>query len=70
VEPIDALPIPADHLRCIVEILENASKSLPGRDGDDDIRGCRQRCDEFIVDPLVVTFCVVQVDKPKPILWI
>ena len=59
VEHVDVLPLPADLLRCTVVILENASKALPGRDGNDDIRGCRQRCDELVAETLVVPLCML-----------
>ena len=55
----EALPLLDDHLRCFVVVLENASKSLPGHDWNGVICGCRQRCDEFIVETLVVPLCVM-----------
>jgi hypothetical protein len=48
-----------DHLRGTVVVLENASQSLPGHDGNGVIYGCRQRCDEFVVETLVVPLCVI-----------
>jgi hypothetical protein len=55
----EALPLLDDHLRCFVVVLENASKSLAGHDGKGVICGCRQRCDEFVVETLVVPLCVI-----------
>ncbi len=48
-----------DHLRGTVVVLENASKSLARLDGNGVIRDCRQRCDEFIVETLVVPLSVI-----------
>ena len=58
----DVLSLLDDHLRCFVVVLENASKSFTGQYGDGLIRGCRHRCDELIIEALMIPFCVIVVN--------
>ncbi len=53
------MPVPSDHLRCTVVVFENTSKSLPRHDMNGVFCGCRQRCDEFVVETLVVPLGVI-----------
>ena len=48
-----------DNLCGTVVVVENASKSLSRHDGASVLRACRQRCDEFVADALVVPFGVI-----------
>ena len=59
VEASEAEALPGDHLSCSVVVLENASQSLPGHDGDSVVCGWRERCDELVSETLVVPFCVI-----------
>ena len=51
--------VAGDNLRSSAVVLENAPKSLSRHDGVSVIRTCRQGCDEFVADTLVVPFCVI-----------
>ena len=48
-----------DNLCGTVVVVENASKSLSRHDGASVLHACRQRCDELVVDALVVPFDVI-----------
>ena len=51
--------VASDHLRGTAVVVENAPKSLSRHDGASVIRACRQRCEEFVAETLVVPFCVI-----------